>query len=75
MINVQSLTVWQLKASRIKAQLMQDRGVDICDVVSVFNGVEADFVGGSVHHASFQTPTRHPDRESKDVVITAGRSL
>ena len=45
MVDVEALAAGDLKLSRIEPELLEDRGVDIGDIVSVLDGVEADLVG------------------------------
>src|SRR5262249_22948842 len=59
----------------VESQLMQNGGVNIAIVVTVFDGFEAEFVGGSVNRAPFDASSGKPDRVAARVVITACRVL
>ena len=61
--------------ARVEAELVQDRGVDVGDVVAVLDGVEADLVGRAVDDAALDAAAGHPDREAVDVVVAAVGAL
>ena len=42
-----------LESPRIKPELMQDSGVNIGNVVAMFDGVKAQFIRGAVLHTGF----------------------
>ena len=69
-IDLQSLSTGEFQPPRIEAELSQNRGVDIGNVVSILDRVEADLIGRSMHHASSNTSSRHPRREAVDVMVT-----
>src|SRR5262245_20782993 len=50
---------------------MQDRGVDICDIMSVLHGGEAELVGRAMNAATLDTTAGHPHGESEWMVIAA----
>src|SRR5947209_8453362 len=43
--------------------------------MAIFDGVEAEFVGGAVDHAPFDAPACEPGREAVDVMIPAIAAL
>ena len=53
----------------VQSQLVQQGGVQVCDVVPILHGVEADLVGRSVHCAPANAAAGHPDREAVGVMI------
>ena len=53
MINLQPLAAGDFQFAGVQAQLLQDRRMDVGDVVAVLDGVKADLVGRAVHDASF----------------------
>jgi len=60
-VNFQSLSSRDFEASRIEAKLFHDCCVEVCDIVTIFDGVEAKLVSGTVDHSSFNAASRHPD--------------
>ena len=74
-VDVEALAAGDFEAAGVEAELVQDGGVDVGDVVPIFGGVEADLVGGSVHDALSQSAAGHPDAEPEDVVVAAVRTL
>jgi hypothetical protein len=55
-INLQPLLARDFELVWVEAELVQDGGVQVGDVVAVFDGVKADFVGRTVGHASLVMP-------------------
>ena len=53
----------------VQAEEVQDGGVEIVDVDSVFDGLETKIVRAPVGHSSPDAPTRHPDGKPPVVVI------
>ena len=54
---------------------MQDGGMNISNIVAIFDRMEADFIGGAMYGATFDTAPRHHYREAIDMVIPAIRTL
>ena len=52
-----------------RPSLLQNGGVDVGDVVPVFDGVETDLVGGAVNDTPLDAAAGHPHGESIDVVV------
>ena len=50
-VHFQSFVAGHLQAARVQSQLVQQGRVNVGDVVAVFDGVEADLVGGAVDDA------------------------
>ena len=69
MVDVEAFAAGDFQPARIEAELLQDRGVDVGDVVAIFDGVEADLVGRAVHDAPFDAAAGHPDGEAEDVMV------
>ena len=61
--------------ARVEAELVQHGGVDVGDVVAVFDGVEAELVGRAVGDAPLDAAAGHPDREAERMVVAAVGSL
>ena len=70
-VDLQPLAAGDLQLARIEAELVQDRGVDVGDVVAVLDGVEADLVGRAVDDAALHPAAGHPDGEAEDVMVAA----
>ena len=49
--------------------------MEIADVLPVFDGAEADLVGGADRAAPVDSPTGEPDREAVGIVVPAAFSL
>lgn len=75
MIDIQTLSPGDFEPARIKTHQMQDGGMDISYIVSVFDCMEADFIGGTMHGATLDTAPRHHYGEAIDMVIPAIRAL
>ena len=63
------------EAAGVEAEEVEERGVDVGDVVRGDGGVEAEFVGGSVDGAAADAAAGHPDGESVGVVVAAVGAL
>ena len=74
-INVEPFAAGDFEAARVEAELMKDRGMNVCDVVTIFDRVKADFVSRAVDNAAFDSAAGHPDGETEDVMVTAIGSL
>src|SRR4051794_21188475 len=70
-IHCQPLTARDLQPVRVEAELAEDGGVDIGDVMAVLHRVEAELIGGAVRHAAFDAASREPRRKALRVVIAA----
>jgi hypothetical protein len=57
-VDVEALVAGDFEASGVEAELMEDGGVDIGDVVTVLDGVEAEFVGRAMNHSPFDPGSR-----------------
>ena len=75
MVDVEALAAGDFEAAGVEAELVQDRGVDVGDVVTILGGVEANLVGRSVHDALSQSAAGHPDAEAEDMVVAAVGTL
>ena len=58
-IDVEPFTAGNLEFVRIESQLMEDRGVNVCYIVAVFNRMKPDFVGCAMNDATY-TSTIQP---------------
>ena len=74
-VDVEALAAGDFEPARVEAELVQDRGVDVGDVVAVLDGVEADLVGRAVDDAALDAAAGHPDREAVDVMVAAVAAL
>ena len=55
----------------IEAELVQDRGVDVAEVIGALDGVQADGVGGADDLPALDAAAGHPHREAEVVVVAA----
>ena len=69
------LSAGDFQPARVEAELVQDRGVDVGDVMPVLDGVEAEFVGRAVDDAALDAAAGQPDREAVGVVVAAVGAL
>ena len=74
-VDVEALAAGDFQLAGVEAELLQDRGVDVGDVVAVLDGVEADLVGRAVNDAALDAAAGHPDREAVDVMVAAVGAL
>ena len=74
-ILLQAFVAGDFHSPRIQAKLMQDRGVHVSHIVWVFDGMESNFIRGSVNDSAVQTTTSHPDAKHIRMVIATGGSL
>ena len=69
--DLQPLPAGDLEPVGVEAEEVQDRGVDVGDVMPVLDGVEAELVGRAVDDAPLDAAAGHPDREAVVVVVAA----
>ena len=74
-VDLQPLAAGDFEPARVEAELVQDGGVDVGDVVAVLDGVEAELVGGAVGDAALDAAAGQPDREAVGVVVAAVGAL
>ena len=70
-IDVQPFAAGDFQSAVVEAELVEDRGVDVGDVVAVFDGVEAEFVGRAVDDAALNAAAGERDREAVRMMIAA----
>jgi len=63
------------EAVGVEAELVEEGGVEVGDVVGVLDGVEADLVGGAVGDAAPDAAAGHPDAEAVGMVVTPVAAL
>ena len=68
-VDFQPLSAWDFQTPSIEAQLLHHGRVDVGDVVSILDGVEAEFISGSVDGSAFDPAAGHPDRKAKVVMV------
>ena len=74
-IDLQALAARYFQSMAVEPHLTQDGGVDIGHIVPVLLGMEADGVGGAMHHSGFQTPTSHHHREPENMMVPPRATL
>ena len=55
----------------IEAELVQDRRVDVAEVIGLLDRLEADRVRRAHHPAALDAAARHPHREAEIMVVAA----
>ena len=74
-VDLQSFPPRHGELAGVEAELVEDGGVDVGDVVAVFDGVEAELVGFAVGDAAFDAAAGHPDGEAVGVVVASVAAL
>ena len=62
-IHLQTFVRRDFHALGFEAELMQERGVDVGDIVGVFLGVKSNLVRGAMGNAAADAAASHPDAE------------
>ncbi len=70
-VDVQAFAARDFQTAGVQTEEMVDRGVQVSDVVGMFDRMEAEFVGGSVN-SRLDAGSRHPDRKSVRMMIATG---
>ena len=65
----ESLVPGGVKPMGMKPQLMQDRGVNIRDIVGFLYCMKTKLIGTAVGYSPLDATPRHPDAESVGVMI------
>ena len=73
-IDFEALAARNFEAAQIESEQVQDGRVQVGDIMSRFDGVEAQFVGRAVDMAALQASTRQPDRKAVRMMIAPVRS-
>ena len=68
-VNLQPFATGDFELAVIESQQVQNGRMQVSDVVTFAESMIAEFVGGSMDVAFFQTGSRHPDRESVGMMI------
>src|SRR5262249_29443658 len=68
-VDFQPFLSGHFQAPRIESQLMQNRRMDVGDVMTIMYAVEAQLVGRAVNYATLDPASGHPGGESEGVVI------
>jgi hypothetical protein len=71
MIQFEALAPGNLEPMRIQSQLMQDRRVDVGDVMPILDGMKAKFIGGAVLNTSRDTAPGQPRAKTLRMMIAA----
>ena len=72
MVDFEAFAGGEFELVGVEAELVQDGGVDVGDVMAVFNGMEAEFVGGAVDDAGFDAAAGEPCAEALGMMVAAG---
>src|SRR6185436_1874343 len=60
-IDLEPLLSGNVEPFGVEAHQMKHRGVEVRDVVALFDGMESELVGSPVNDAALQAAARHPD--------------
>src|SRR5262245_56074934 len=72
-VDLQALAAGDVEAVRIEPHQVEERGVNVGDVVRVLDGVEAQLVGRAVDRAATDPRPGEPDGERVGMMVAAGR--
>src|SRR5205809_854435 len=72
-VDLEAFAAGDLEPAGVEAELVEDRGVDVGDVVPVLDGVEAQFVGRAVDDAPLDAAAGQPGTIALRVVVAAVR--
>ena len=70
-VDLQPLTAGDFELPGLQAELVQDRRVNVCDIMAVFDSVETDIVSGPVSDPTLDAATRQPGAETLRMMITS----
>ncbi len=68
-VDVEALAAGNDEATGVESQLVQHRRMHVGHIMPVFDGVEAEGIGGAVGDASFDSAAGHPDGKTERVVV------
>lgn len=68
-VDCQPFTAWNLECTGVESKLLQDRGMNIRDIMAMFHSMETEFVGRAVYVPALDSAAGHPHREGKGVVV------
>ena len=71
MINIQPFTPRYFQLPGIQAQLVQNGRMNIGDVMTIFHGMETDFIGRPMRNPPLESRPGHPDRKPEDMMVAA----
>ena len=74
-VAIEALAAWYDHAARVEAELVQNGGMHIGDVVAILYGVKAQLIGRAVGDAAFDSSARHPDGKPVGVVVATIAAL
>ena len=66
---LEAFVLGHFHSMRVQAQLMQQGRMNIGDVMGMFHGMKANFIGLSVGPTTLNAPTCHPDGKTVRVMI------
>src|SRR5439155_10871962 len=70
-VHLQALAAGDLQLARVESELLQHGGVQVGDVVTTVDRVEAQLVGGAVGHAALDAAAGQPGGEAVGMMIAA----
>ena len=69
MIQVETFAAWKFQLVGIEAEAVEDSGVNVSDIMTVFDGVETEFVGGAMLDPWFDASAGEPRAEALGMMI------
>src|SRR5690606_11379583 len=71
-VDVEAFATGDFQAAVIQAEQMQDRSVEVGDVMPFAQRVVAEFVGRTMDVTPLESRSGHPDRKTVGMMIAAG---
>ncbi len=71
MVDLESFATRDFHSSGIEPELFEDRGVNVSDIVAIFDGMKANLVSRPMHDAPFESAPCHPDGEAEVMVVAS----
>ena len=71
MFDIEAFASRDLEAAGIEAEELEDRGVDVGNIMTILDGVETQLVGGTVDDAPLDSAAGQPHGEAVVMVVAA----
>ena len=69
MVDLETFAPGQFEPVRVQSELMHHRGMNVGDVVRMFDRVETEFIRGSMHDAALHAPAGQPGGKTLRMMI------
>ena len=70
-VDLQTLPTRNVESMWVESEQVEYSGMNVRNIMRVFDCVKAKFVGAAMHRTAFDAPTGKPHRESVRVMIAA----